>query len=100
VLFGAYGLMGCPTTMVALSLLFLKYPAGNRRLFHLLTAYAVFVGAAMVALLYVPDIPFFVLGLASLALIVATKIKDRSARTAINHDDAPSSVPQAAAAKR
>jgi hypothetical protein len=99
-LFGAYGLMGCPTTMVALSLLFLKYPAGNRRLFHLLTAYAVFVGAAMVALLYVPDIPFFVLGLASLALIVAAKLKDRSARTAINHDDAPPSVPQAAAAKR
>ena len=50
-LFGAYGLMGCPTTMVALSL-FLKYPAGNRRLFHLLTGYAVIVGAAMVALLY------------------------------------------------
>jgi hypothetical protein len=40
------------------SLLFLKYPAGNRRLFHLLTAYAVFVGAAMVALRCVPDIPF------------------------------------------
>jgi hypothetical protein len=98
-LFGAYGLMGCPTTMVALSLLFLKYPAGNRRLFHLLTAYAVFVGAAMVALLYVPDIPFFVLGLASLALIVATKLTDRSARTSINRDDAPPSVPQAVAAR-
>lgn len=76
-LFGAYGLMGCPVTLVALSLLFLKYPAGNRTLFNLLTAYAVLVGAAMVALLYVPDIPFFFLGIASLALIVWTKVKGR-----------------------
>jgi hypothetical protein len=79
-LFGAYGLMGCPVTMVALSLLFLKYPAGNRTLFNLLTAYAVMVGAAMVALLYVPDIPFFFLGLASLALIVKTNISIRRRR--------------------
>jgi hypothetical protein len=56
-LFGAYGLMGCPTTMVALSLLFLKYPAGNRRLFDLLTAHAVFVGAAMVACCTFPTFP-------------------------------------------
>ncbi|PVZ06279.1 hypothetical protein [Actinomycetospora cinnamomea] len=77
-LFGAYGLMGCPTTMVALSLLFLVYPAGGRQLFHLLTAYAVFVGAAMVALLYVPDIPFFALGVASLALVGWVRHRDRS----------------------
>jgi hypothetical protein len=88
-LFGAYGLMGCPTTMVALAVLFLKYPAGNRRLFHLLTAYAVFVGAAMVALLYVPDIPFFVLGVASLALIIATMWKDRIARKSLGRRGAP-----------
>lgn len=69
--------MGCPTTMVAPSLLFLKFPAGNRTLFNLLTGYAVLVGTAMVALLYVPDIPFFFLDLASLALIVATKLKGR-----------------------
>lgn len=69
-LFGAYGLMGCPTTMVALSVLFLKYPQGNRPLFHALTAYAVCIGAAMVALRYVPDIPFFALGLAALGLII------------------------------
>jgi hypothetical protein len=74
--------------------------AGNRRPLNLLTAYAVFVGAAMVALVYVPDIPFFVLGLASLALIVATKLKDRSAQTSINRDEAPPSVPQAAGAQR
>jgi hypothetical protein len=85
--------------MVALSLLFLKYPAGNRRLFHLLTGYAVIVGAAMVALLYVPDIPFFVLGLASLALIVSTMRKDRSARTSIGRDESPPPIPQAAAAR-
>jgi hypothetical protein len=91
-LFGAYGLMGCPTTMVALSLLFLKYPAGNLRLFHLLTGYAVIVGAAMVALLYVPDIPFFVLGLASLTLIISTMRKDRSTQTSINRDEATGPV--------
>jgi hypothetical protein len=88
-LFGAYGLMGCPTTMVALSVLFLKYPAGNRKLFHLLTGYAVIVGAAMVALLYVPDIPFFVLGIASLALIVRTRREVRLASRSLGRDDAP-----------
>jgi hypothetical protein len=79
-LFGAYGLMGCPTTMVVLSLLFLTYPSGNRRLFHLLTAYAVLVGAAMIALRYVPDIPFFVLGIASVALIVWSRLPHRRGR--------------------
>jgi hypothetical protein len=76
-LFGAYGLMGCPTTMLALSLLFLKCPAGNRQLFYVMTMYGVFVGAAMVALLYVPDIPFFFLGVASLGLILSTRLKGR-----------------------
>lgn len=37
------------------------------------------VGAAMVALRYVPDIPFFVLGLASLALVVRARRRDRPA---------------------
>lgn len=73
-LFGAYGLMGCPTTLVVLTILFLKYPEGNRPLFYALTAYAVVIGAAMVALKYVPDIPFFFFGLISLALIVATRL--------------------------
>ena len=72
-LFGAYGLMGCPTTMVPLSILFLKYPAGNHGLFYALTAYAVCIGAAMVALRYLPDIPFFFLGLASLGLVIWTQ---------------------------
>ena len=63
-----------------MSLLFLKYPAGNRTLFNLLTTYAVMVGAAMVALLYVPDIPFFFLGLASVALIAKTTVLVRLRR--------------------
>jgi hypothetical protein len=73
-LFGAYGLMGCPTTMVLLALLFLKYPAGNRPLFYTLTAYATINGLGMVGLMYIPDIPFFFIGLASLALILVTKL--------------------------
>lgn len=75
-LFGAYGLMGCPTTLVPLALFFLKYPDGNRPLFYALTAYAVSVGFAMVMLRYVPDIPFFVMGLLSLGRIVFAKLKE------------------------
>ncbi|MCW4000398.1 MAG: hypothetical protein NWE93_09175 [Candidatus Bathyarchaeota archaeon] len=77
-LFGAYGLMGCPTTMIPLALLFLKYPKTNRPLFYALTVYALFIGAAMVALQYVPDIPFFFIGVASLGLIIGAKIKGKS----------------------
>ena len=75
-LFGAYGLMGCPTTLVPLALMFLNYPSGNRPLFHALTAYAAIIGLAMVALKYVPDIPFFMMGLIALTLIVITKVKE------------------------
>jgi hypothetical protein len=75
-LFGAYGLMGCPTTMIPLSILFLKYPAGNRPLFYALTVYAVCVGAAMVGLQYVPDIPFFFIGLVSLGLIIWSRFRE------------------------
>ncbi|MBN2090072.1 hypothetical protein JW964_10670 [candidate division KSB1 bacterium] len=77
-LFGAYGLMGCPTTLVPLALLFLKYPAGNRPLFYALTTYAVIVGFAMVMLKYVPDIPFFAMGLISLGMILLVKIKKQA----------------------
>jgi hypothetical protein len=75
-LFGAYGLMGCPTTMVPLALMFLKYPSGNRPLFSALTAFAVIIGFAMAVLSrYVPDIPLFFIGLASLALILRTRLR-------------------------
>jgi hypothetical protein len=77
-LFGAYGLMGCPTTMIPLSILFLKYPAGNRPLFYALTVYAVCVGAAMVALQYLPDIPFFFIGLMSLGLIIWSRFREKT----------------------
>lgn len=77
-LFGAYGLMACPTIMLVLALLFLKYPAGNRPLYFMLTTYAVCVGAAMVGLKYVPDIPFFFIGLASLVLIIWQKFRSRA----------------------
>lgn len=77
-LFGAYGLMGCPTTMVPLAIMFLKYPSGNRSLFYALTTYATIIGFAMAVLSqYVPDIPFFFIGLASLALIVITGIREK-----------------------
>jgi hypothetical protein len=77
-LFGAYGLMGCPTTMVPLAIMFLKYPSGNRPLFNALTAYATIIGFAMAVLTqYVPDIPFFFIGLASLALILITGLRQK-----------------------
>lgn len=76
-LFGAFGLMGCPTTMFVLAILFLKYPKGNKTLYNLLTTYAVCIGAAMVALKYVPDIPFFIMGLAALGLILYYQLARR-----------------------
>jgi hypothetical protein len=42
---------------------------------HTLTAYAVIIGFAMTALMYIPDIPFFLMGLASLTLILFTKLR-------------------------
>ncbi len=62
-LFSYYGLMPCPTTMVVLSLISVNYPRGNRRLYHLMSAYALFIGGATVASGWLPDIPFVVLGL-------------------------------------
>jgi len=77
-LLGAYGLMGCPTTLVALAILLPVYPKGNRPLFHALTAYAVIIGAGMVALLYVPDIPFFLFGVISLVSVVWNRLHENS----------------------
>ena len=76
-LIGAYGLMGCPTTLVPLAIFFLKYPAGNHPLFFALTTYAVIVGFAMVRLKYIPDIPFFAMGLISLGLILFSKLNEK-----------------------
>lgn len=76
-----YGLMPCPTTMVVLSLFTLNYPKGNRTLFNLMTAYAIFIGTATVITGWLPDIPFILIGLYAFALILADKIKNsRGAR--------------------
>jgi hypothetical protein len=53
----AYRLMGCPTTLIPLAIMFLMYPKGNRSLFYSLTRHTVIVGLAMVGLEYVPISP-------------------------------------------
>jgi hypothetical protein len=70
-----YGLMPCPTTMVVLSLMALKYPNTNRSLYNLFTAYAIIIGTATVLSGWLPDIPFILLGLYSLLLILFKKTK-------------------------
>ncbi len=70
-----YGLMPCPTTMVILSLMTLNYPKGNRSLFNLFTIYALFIGTAVVASGWLPDIPFIILGIYSLSLILYNKVR-------------------------
>jgi hypothetical protein len=71
-----YGLMPCPTTMVVLGLLTLKYPKGNRALLNLFTIYALFLGTATVVSGWLPDIPFIILGIYSLALILYYKVRE------------------------
>jgi hypothetical protein len=68
-----YGLMPCPTTMVVLSLMTLKYPDTNRSLYLLFTVYALFIGTATVLSGWIPDIPFIILGLYALSLILFNK---------------------------
>ncbi|MFZ1290989.1 MAG: hypothetical protein WAR79_12910, partial [Melioribacteraceae bacterium] len=48
----------------------------NRPLFYALTAYAVIVGFAMVMLKYIPDIPFFAMGLLALGIILFSKLTE------------------------
>jgi hypothetical protein len=73
--------------MIPLSLLFLKYPKTNKPLYYALMMYALLIGAAMVALQYVPDIPFFFLGLASLGLVVGTKLRQRGKKTGTSNNN-------------
>ena len=56
--------------MFVLSIMTMKYPEGNRKLFKLFTVYALFIGTATVMSGWLPDIPFIVLGLYSLILII------------------------------
>lgn len=73
-LFSSFGLMPCPTTMVVLGLLTLKYPDVNKRLFYSLTLFSVMVGSAQIAIKYVPDYPLAFLGYYSLFLIILDRI--------------------------
>lgn len=72
-MFSFYGLMPCPTTMMLLGLLSLKYPRGNRSLFNALTLFAVWIGTAQVLIGYVPDYPLALIGYSSLGLILLNK---------------------------
>ncbi|MBU4313477.1 MAG: hypothetical protein KJ821_01600, partial [Actinobacteria bacterium] len=56
-----------------LGLLSLKYPHSNRSLFNALTAFAVCIGTAQIALPYVPDIPLALIGYFSLGLVILNK---------------------------
>ena len=71
--FSYYGLMPCPTTMLILGLTSLNYPATNRKLFRLMTAYALFIGTATVASGWLPDIPFIILGVFTFTLILINR---------------------------
>ena len=73
-LFSSFGLMPCPTTMVVLSLLTLKYPNVNKKLFYSLTLFSVMVGTAQIAIRYVPDYPLAFLGYYSVFLILLDRI--------------------------
>jgi hypothetical protein len=71
-----YGLMPCPTTMVVLSLMTLKYPDVNKNLYNLFNVYALFIGTATVMSGWIPDVPFIALGLYSLSLIIGEKRRE------------------------
>ncbi|MDD4032870.1 MAG: DUF6064 family protein [Bacteroidales bacterium] len=75
ILLSNYGLMPCPTTMVVLGLLTLKYPNVNKSLYNIFTIYALFIGTATVLSGWLPDIPFIILGIYSLCLIFYNKRK-------------------------
>lgn len=76
-LFSFYGLMPCPTTIVVLGLLFLKYPKGNKSLFNVLTLFAVWIGTAQILIHYVPDYPLALIGYLSVGLIIIHKMLKR-----------------------
>ena len=74
ILFSSFGLMPCPTTMVVLSLLTLKYPDVNKGLFYSLTLFAVMIGTAQLAIGYVADYLLAFLGYYSAFLILLDRI--------------------------
>lgn len=80
---GNFGLMGCPVTLMALSLLFLRYPHINPHLYRVLILYAVLLGGAMVLIGYRTDIPFFFMGLFCLAHMAISGIMRRTGKVDI-----------------
>lgn len=79
-LFSFFGLMPCPTTIVTLGILTLKYPAVHKGLYNALTLFAVWIGSFQILLGYVPDYPLAMVGYYSLGLIIS----DRCARVRRN----------------
>ncbi len=82
-LFSAYGLMNCPTTMVILGILTLYYPKTNKALFVSLTIFASMIGTAQVLLPYIPDIPLAIVGYYGLLLIIIFFIKNKFIKSKI-----------------
>jgi hypothetical protein len=76
-LLSAFGLMPCPTTILVLGLLTIKYPMVNRKLFNALTLFAIVIGTAQLAIGYVPDYPLAMVGYYSAGLIVSNYLKER-----------------------
>lgn len=76
-LFSAFGLMPCPTTILVLGLLTIKYPMVNRKLFNALTLFAIMTGTAQLAIGYIPDYPLAMVGYYSVGLIVSNYLKER-----------------------
>ncbi len=74
-IFSGYGLMPCPTTMVVLGIMTLTYPKGNLMIYHLLTAYAIIVGTAMVIAGWLPDIPLILLGVYAFVLMIRNRVQ-------------------------
>ena len=70
--------------MVVLSLMTLKYPIGNKKLFNLFTVYALILGTATVLSGWLPDIPFIILGIYSLYLILYNKVIEIKTKKSTN----------------
>jgi arginine exporter protein ArgO len=66
--------------MVVLGLFTLKYPAGNRRLFVLLTMFSLIVGIPTVATGWIPDIPLIMIGVYGGIMLVFLRRQKRKSQ--------------------
>ncbi len=76
-LFSFFGLMPCPTTIVTLGILTMKYPDVHKGLYNALTLFAVWVGSLQILLGYIPDYPLAVVGYYALGLIISDRRRQR-----------------------